>query len=374
MHEKFIDKIDFDKSKILGKINNKILLQHEIEIPNEQRIKDQQKIDEIVEYQESYFRKNNKFNFLGAINIHYNIQNKKYYLVDGQHRFNAIKKLTNKGYEKIDVLIELIMVETLEELKENYSLINKNTELPDFPDTIDKNIPESVAQDFFDKYQNIWSTTRKVRRPHINKNNFQESLGVLTEKLGIETPQKLIKILEDFNERLKQWPFANFPSYKTFKDPSKIETKCRETGLYLGMFMFKDDAFGYGWVKTIIHEYTGKEAKNKKQKFNITIPKKIKADSWNRYIGKEIGAIKCICCRNAEITQLNFHGGHILAKSNGGKNTVDNIIPICSMCNTSMSDMEMGKFIKEYYPKNYENFVKKKYVINIINNNRITTL
>ena len=368
MQEKFTDKLIVDKTKIIGKINNISLLDYDIVIPNEQRITCQQKIEEIMEYQESYFKKHNKFNFLGLINIHYNLQNKLFYLVDGQHRFNAIKNLTNKGYEKIEVLIELIIVETIEDLKINFNLINKNTELPNFPDNIDRNIPQIVAQDFFNKYNNIWSLTRKVRRPHINKNNFQESLGVLTQKLNIETPIKLKKILEDFNDRLKQWPFHSFPASKSFKDQSKIELKCQEVGLYLGMFPFKDDDFGYGWVKQIIYEHTGKQEKTNAIKFRNKIPKKVRIDSWNRYIGKEIGAIRCICCRTTEIAQLNFHAGHILAKSKGGSNTVDNIIPICSLCNSSMNDRHMDEFVKEHYPQNYGNFINRQYVINIENN------
>ena len=74
MQEKFTDKLIIDKTKIIGKINNISLLDYDIVIPNEQRITCQQKIEEIMEYQESYFKKKNKFNFLGLINIHYNSQ------------------------------------------------------------------------------------------------------------------------------------------------------------------------------------------------------------------------------------------------------------------------------------------------------------
>lgn len=350
-------------NKIIGKINNVKLMNIDIQIPNEQRIKDEDKINEIIEYQEAYFKKNNCFNFLGVINIHK--YNDKYFLVDGQHRYYSLKTMTNMGYSKIDIFVELIEINNLDILKENYSIINKNTELPEFPDHIDKNIPEDVAKYFFERYPNIWSTTKRVRRPHINKNYFQEALGVLTDKLKIESSPKLRNIVENYNTRISNWDIQNFPNYKTFKDPKKIEEKCKDTGIYLGLFPHKTDEYGYDWVKKIIYEQTGKEVKVVKKILTVKIPKKVRIDSWNTYIGKEIGSIKCICCRNTEISQSNFHAGHILAKSKGGANTVENIIPICSHCNLSMGNKNMEDFIAEYYPNNLDNFQKRKYVIDL---------
>ena len=43
-------------------------------------------------------------------------------------------------------------------------------------------------------------------------------------------------------------------------------------------------------------------------------------------------------------------------RKNGGLDIVDNIVPICESCNLSMSYKNMDEFIREYYPKNTENF------------------
>ena len=365
MEYKFKNKITIN-NRIYGKINNIDLMGIEIIIPNEQRLKDDLKIQEIIDYQNGYFKQNCYYNFMGVINIH--LHNNSYYLVDGQHRYFAIKTLTNQGHKKIEIMVELVKIDDLHVLKHNYELINKNTELPEFPESIDKNIPESVAHDFFDRYENIWSNTKRTRRPHINKNNFQESLGVITEKLGITETHKLKQIIETYNDKLKYWPFSNFPGYKTFKDHNKIEEKCRKTGLYLGLFPFKDDGYGYGWVKSILHEYTGKEIKIRKPNFKIKLPQKVRIDSWNNYIGEDIGSVLCICCNQSKITQSNFQAGHITPKSKGGSDTIDNIIPICSQCNGSMMTKNMEDYIKEYYPNNYSNFMNKTYTTNNTNN------
>lgn len=37
----------------------------------------------------------------------------------------------------------------------------------------------------------------------------------------------------------------------------------------------------------------------------------IKFKCWNYHIGELIPKIKCLCCNNVDITQNNFHCGHI---------------------------------------------------------------
>ena len=44
----------------------------------------------------------------------------------------------------------------------------------------------------------------------------------------------------------------------------------------------------------------------------------------------------------------NFHAGHILAEANGGKTTLDNLIPLCALCNTSMGTYNVFDFITKF--------------------------
>ncbi len=56
----------------------------------------------------------------------------------------------------------------------------------------------------------------------------------------------------------------------------------------------------------------------------------------------------CQCCLREEISIGNFHAGHILAHVNGGLSTLDNLVPICMLCNTSMGAYNLNDFIKKY--------------------------
>lgn len=77
------------------------------------------------------------------------------------------------------------------------------------------------------------------------------------------------------------------------------------------------------------------------------IPDSLKTDTWNEYIGEEVGRAKCTCCGRRDISQRNFHCGHVDAESKGGKLSVENLRPICSKCNFSMGSKNMFAFKKE---------------------------
>lgn len=69
---------------------------------------------------------------------------------------------------------------------------------------------------------------------------------------------------------------------------------------------------------------------------------------WNKYIGEDIGKSKCVCCKYTDISQMDFNCGHVISEFNGGKITLDNLKPICSLCNTSMGIKNMDEFIANY--------------------------
>ena len=79
------------------------------------------------------------------------------------------------------------------------------------------------------------------------------------------------------------------------------------------------------------------------------IPKTLKKLVWDTWIGPNVGCTKCLCCKHEDIRQIEFHCGHIIAESMGGKTTVDNLRPICAQCNLSMGSINMNDFKKKYF-------------------------
>lgn len=78
------------------------------------------------------------------------------------------------------------------------------------------------------------------------------------------------------------------------------------------------------------------------------IPKKVKTDVWNTYIGQNIPQHKCLCCKLVLISITAFDVGHVLSEKNGGTSTINNLRPICSSCNTSMGCRDMREYVLTY--------------------------
>jgi len=66
------------------------------------------------------------------------------------------------------------------------------------------------------------------------------------------------------------------------------------------------------------------------------IPKALRNQVWITYFGRNFEH-KCYKCKN-KIDVFNFHVGHNIPESKGGKTVLENLRPICPSCNLSMSD------------------------------------
>ena len=77
------------------------------------------------------------------------------------------------------------------------------------------------------------------------------------------------------------------------------------------------------------------------------IPKCVRNALWINFFKTEREG-KCRCCLRETISIGNFHAGHIKAHANGGSTSLDNLVPICMLCNTSMSKMNLNEFIAKY--------------------------
>lgn len=90
--------------------------------------------------------------------------------------------------------------------------------------------------------------------------------------------------------------------------------------------------------KVVVREKKPKKSKKK------TIPLALKKLVWNKYIGEDIGKAKCLCCGLTDILQISFHCGHIVAEVEGGDLSINNLMPICQNCNSSMGSTNLLEF------------------------------
>lgn len=356
--DEYSDSIIKNNNKIISKIRIKNLLENvDIQIPSIQRMTHKDKINEIYEYQKEYYIKNKCLNYLGVLNLNYCKEDNKFFLIDGQHRYHSLRKLYDNNINEL-IFIEILIVETLNDIKNNYELINKNTPLPEFSYDISPEIYKNTLNLFDNKYPDyieIFSyNIRKCNRPKISRNKFEEALEYIIMKLNINNSIDLFNRIEKINKKISKWNIDNFPKMSQLKNPNKLINTCKEWNFFLGLFPHNNEDYIYDWVKELIYDETGERIGKQKKKRKQTIPKSLKILIWNLYIGEEIGKTKCLCCNNNYIFQSNFEAGHIIAEANGGKVNKDNLMPICSVCNKSMGTMNLDDFKNTHFI-NYNN-------------------
>ena len=83
--------------------------------------------------------------------------------------------------------------------------------------------------------------------------------------------------------------------------------------------------------------------KTKKKK---TIPHILRQTVWDTWIGEDFGTSKCWCCKKNQIRQMNFDCGHVVSEYAGGKAILENLRPICRICNSSMQTENMIEFME----------------------------
>lgn len=84
-----------------------------------------------------------------------------------------------------------------------------------------------------------------------------------------------------------------------------------------------------------------------KKKKRASISGELRYQVWEKYIGKYLKT-KCFCCRINEITPFTYHNtfqaGHIISDRDGGKTSIENLIPICRDCNMLMGSEHLDVY------------------------------
>ena len=102
-------------------------------------------------------------------------------------------------------------------------------------------------------------------------------------------------------------------------------------------------------IQTIRNKYTKLKKNNgNKTSKRRAIPKTVKTNLWDKYIGTTKREGECYVCHKL-IKIEDFHCGHVISVNMGGSDSIDNLRPICSKCNLSMGTRNLEDFKKEYF-------------------------
>lgn len=77
-----------------------------------------------------------------------------------------------------------------------------------------------------------------------------------------------------------------------------------------------------------------------------TIPPILREKVWLTFFKTIEGS--CYCCRS-RLTMRSYHCGHIISEHNGGTTTLENLVPVCKSCNSSMGVMNLYAYKERFY-------------------------
>lgn len=89
--------------------------------------------------------------------------------------------------------------------------------------------------------------------------------------------------------------------------------------------------------------------------FSTQIPRAVREQLWLKTYGETFKNKCSVSWCNNIINVFDFTSGHNIPKSRGGSNSLDNLKPICSRCNLSMSN----KYTIDEWEEKYEKIIEE---------------
>lgn len=295
--------------------------------PNFQRLIDTNRAEIIYEKIKKIVKKGDEPFLPGCIII---VKSKETsWLIDGNHRMYAYKKLLENCNFDCDIVCNEINVKDINEAEIIFKITNNSIPIPFMPEGISLNKINKVADYFFSKYPRIFSFSKsgKCMKPHLHKNEFQEKLGELMDLVGNKyDDSEIIQKIESYNDTLKHKNWKYFTEKDDLSQQNNFHKAKDKGNFYLGLFD------NYNWLFDLFNVTGYSRFKPIKKK----IPKALRISVWNKYMGSNSRKGKCPLCDEREIRLEEFHCGHDMAEAIGGELSVDNLFPVCSLCNLSM--------------------------------------
>ena len=301
-------------------------LKKKINVPDIQRVIKKERVDELYDNFLRIYDQEEEIITPGVIII--GQLEDTWYILDGQHRFNAYLLLYENTGRDQKLPINKIQVETKKELGQLFESINNTVPVADIPKGIERKDSNRVVKYFFERYGKIFSHSRsgRTKRPHIHVTIFEENVAELLQEMS---PDELINKINTLNKRLSKCNIDFFCDKKSdkLKFERFINTIIKKGGFYLGI---------YDWMK----ELRG----DKIIRYRKSLPAPLRTIIWKKYYGDENSG-ECLFC-SSEITKKSCHMAHDIAHINGGEATVNNLYPCCKTCNLSMGTKTYEEFKK----------------------------
>jgi hypothetical protein len=215
-------------------------------------------MERVEEISESLFGKRQPVFFI--FQCIYNQEEKLFEIIDGIHRYYALKKLndmleeneTNSWFYNSYLLVEIKYNCSKGEYIDWFETINKCTPVSEIYTSSQnekKEVVEEVVNIYYSKYNSHFKGTNP-NIPNTSREKFTDVVLYICDNFHISSENKkcILKVLEDINKQVQQIVISNNPKRFNPKITEKSLKKCNDTGLYL--FLAKPEK-----LLVLINEY-----------------------------------------------------------------------------------------------------------------------
>ena len=169
---------------------------------------------------------------------------KGYEVLDGIHRYTALKMLMEEpvdyitglvGYGKAEVLVNIRFDATDGETIDAFKNLNKSIPVPELymkdPDQVKRDVIESVVKKWTTLYADHFSPSRKPLRPNMNRDTFIEVVTEIYDKHNTDN----VLTIDDMEHLLLACNRTAYMEFAEEETPPKAIEKCKRTGFWLFM-------------------------------------------------------------------------------------------------------------------------------------------
>lgn len=201
---------------------------------------------------EAFIQKRNN-QILQPFYINYNSKTGIYEVIDGIHRYSAMKAIKDPNI-LCKILDKIVFIHLFIDLEHGslltvFNNLNKTVPLPELyighnvqtahENIVKKEIIQEVAEEWQRKYKSHFSESTSYQIPNILRDSFINILDELYTCYTVRNKAKLLQLLESANNKIRENVISGVKDRRIPKKLSEQQKqKCSKTGCYL--FLYRD--------------------------------------------------------------------------------------------------------------------------------------
>ena len=285
-----------------------------------------------------------------------------FFIINGQHRYAVLKQFDDDLLKNIYIRIELKPVGSNTEMKELWISSNYSKQAIIIKNTNDQAILNGIEKYFRREFIKYISNSIKPNFPHFNLQKLMECLREknFIQRCQLQSASQATKLIDSLNQFYK----LNQHNINIWKHEWKIKTisigklqKCQDKSpsntLYLSIWR------EFEWIDRLITHIEDRTDFKDMKHYTIQIksrkiPKALRRNVWKKRntTKPESGSVgKCYVCHDDTLEYDQFQCGHVKAYYLNGETNLNNLEPICGVCNQEMGIENLEDFKKRCQKK-----------------------